>query len=65
MKDYKIILEGKGNKVLVVWERPKNSFYPNGKEYSVHTLTNNDELIWGHYFTDKRQAILYFKEVAY
>ena len=60
--NYKILKEGKDNKVLVEWKREKNMFYPDGKEYSVHTVSLQDNLIWGHYFRKKEDAIEYFKQ---
>lgn len=57
-KKYTILEEGKDNKVLVKWDRGEN-----GVEYSVHTLSLNDELIWGHYFMgDIESAVNYFKQ---
>ena len=56
MSKYKIMEKGRENKVLVEWDRGYN------KEYSVHTLSLNDELIWGHYYTDEDSARRYFNQ---
>ena len=62
MRKYKV-LQRRGEKVLIAWETEKCSFFPNGVEYSVHTCLN-DEFYWGHYFTDKDDAIEYFDSVT-
>ena len=61
MKNYKILKEGRNDKVLVEWER-QNSYPYYGKEYSVHTLSLNGELIWGNYFLNLEDAEKFFIE---
>ena len=61
-KEYTILKKGRDNKVMVMWEREKGFFYPNGVEYSVHTESLYGGLIWGHYFTDKKECEEYFKQ---
>ena len=56
MKTYEIVKKGKNNKVLVKWYRCY------GCEYSVHTLTDDDELIWGHYYKELKDAKDYFEK---
>lgn len=55
MKNNYKILNTHGDKVIVEWERKNCSFYPNGVEYSVHTLIN-DELYYGVYCIDLDDA---------
>ena len=55
-KKYEIVEEGMSHKVLVKWFRNKRI------EYSVHTISINDELIWGHYFDDYENASEYFNQ---
>lgn len=55
MAEYKILEQGKDDKVLVEWNRSW------GKEYSVHTQTDNG-LIWGHYYTNREDAEEYFAQ---
>lgn len=63
MNNYKILKEGKDDKVLVEWERA--NIYPYyGKEYSIHTRISEDSLIWGHYFLRFEDADRYFKKVT-
>lgn len=59
---YKILEEGKDNKVLVEWERGSNFYYEDGREYSVHTISLQGNLIWGHYFRKEADAREYFKQ---
>ena len=61
MKDYKILQKGTDGKVLVEWTRQKSDFYPEGKEYSVHTVGFHGGLVWGHYFKTFNEAKKYFK----
>lgn len=61
MREYKILKENKkSNKVLVAW-KTNLSVFKDGYEYSVHTKTIDNDLIWGHYFMDKKSAKRYFK----
>lgn len=56
MKTWEILEKGKNDKVLVRWSRCY------GSEYSVHTLTSDGELIWGHYYNEKEDAEKYFEQ---
>lgn len=56
MDNYKILKEGRNDKVLVEWKRPTRI------EYSVHTWNyDKTELIWGHYFNSIDVAEEYFE----
>ena len=57
---YKILEEGKEDRVIVQWL--DNTYTP----YSVHTYGfNKDGLIWGHYFETLEGAEEYFVEQGY
>lgn len=58
MRKYEILKRTWNKKVLVKWT------LPNRVEYSVHTLTDDDELIWGHYYNSYEDAKEYFEEVT-
>lgn len=62
MNEYKILEQGIDNKVLVEWDRGCDIFYKDGKEYSVHTVSLMDNLIWGHYFSNITDAVNYFSK---
>ena len=62
MKEYRILEKGIYGKVLVEWTRQQSDFYPEGKEYSVHTVGFHGGLVWGHYFKTLDEAKEYFKQ---
>lgn len=62
MRKENILKHGRDGKVLVKWTS-KDKF-PNGtyEEYSVHTISYNNNLIWGHYFNTLESAQDYFSQ---
>lgn len=64
MKNYKILKQHKDERALVVWEREKDFFFPEGVEYSVHMLSLRGNLICGKYFKRLEDAENYFNEVT-
>ena len=65
MKEYKILKRGRENRVLVEWVRENKLIYKDGKEYSVHTLGLDKNLIWGHYYLKLEDAEEHFKQYQY
>ncbi|MEG1142724.1 MAG: hypothetical protein RSE41_09845, partial [Clostridia bacterium] len=62
MRKYEIIESGMENKVLVKWTSESNKEW---KEFSVHTLSLQNNLIWGHYFTNFMDANVYFNQYRF